>query len=186
MIPEKFKYKEDCKYIGLDMSKTHSQEETNKKIDEYNKRILREVGIRENIIEDFDCWKGNCFLKSNENNCNWGGWTTQEILEELLILSTAKNEYEKMEKIKNISRIINLNDRYEILKRQKWRCNICATRLKFDKNSRWEGEIAHIDHIFPYSKRKNYSNGEENINELSNLQALCPNCNLKKGGKFLQ
>jgi len=87
------------------------------------------------------------------------------------------------EEIIEIARIVSIEDRYKILKRQKWRCNFCNTRLKFSQNSDWNGEIAHIDHIHPYSKRFNYQNGIESINETENLQALCPKCNLKKGKK---
>jgi 5-methylcytosine-specific restriction endonuclease McrA len=89
-------------------------------------------------------------------------------------------------KLINTSRVINKKDRYEILKRQNWRCNQCGCALKYNKGSKWGGEIAHIDHIFPYSKRKTYPRGIENINELSNLQALCPNCNLSKSKKEIQ
>jgi 5-methylcytosine-specific restriction endonuclease McrA len=83
-------------------------------------------------------------------------------------------------------RLITREKRFEVLKRQKWRCNNCGTSLKYNTNSKWEGKIAHMDHIFPYSKRIEYPNGKENINELSNLQALCPDCNFKKGGKEIQ
>lgn len=81
------------------------------------------------------------------------------------------------------SRIIPRDKRYDILKRQKWRCNYCNEILKFNSKSNWEGKVAHIDHIHPYTERYTYSNGRDNINELSNLQALCPDCNLKKGKK---
>ena len=82
-----------------------------------------------------------------------------------------------------ISRVISKDLRHEILKRQKWRCNFCNISLKFSKDSSWEGEVAHIDHIHPFTKKETYSNGINNINESSNLQALCPECNLKKGKK---
>jgi len=82
-----------------------------------------------------------------------------------------------------INRTISREARYEVLKRQRWRCNFCHKTLKMSKYSDWAGETAHIDHIHPYSKRDSYVNGVQNINELSNLQALCPECNLKKGKK---
>lgn len=90
------------------------------------------------------------------------------------------NEYKKFYVI---SRVITKQQRYEVLKRQKWQCNQCCEVLKFNKNSNWEGEVAHIDHIHPFSKKETYPNGVENINESSNLQALCPRCNLTKSGK---
>ncbi len=82
-----------------------------------------------------------------------------------------------------VPRIISTQTRYEVLSRQKWKCNQCYTQLKFSKKNEWEGEVAHIDHIHPFSKKHTYINGYQQINEASNLQALCPDCNLKKGKK---
>jgi len=84
------------------------------------------------------------------------------------------------------SRVIDRDTRYQVIKRQNWKCNQCGTALKWKNNSKWEGEVAHIDHIFPYSKRNEYPRGIENINELANLQALCPKCNLTKSKKDVQ
>lgn len=81
------------------------------------------------------------------------------------------------------SRIIPREKRYEVLRRQKWNCNQCGCKLKYSKESKWEGKIAHIDHIWPYSKKEEYPRGEILINELENLQGLCPQCNLKKSNK---
>jgi len=78
-------------------------------------------------------------------------------------------------------RVISSSARYEVCKRQKWKCNICGSRLKFHEDSEWDGNLCHIDHIFPYSDAENYSRGPENINESINLQALCEKCNWKKG-----
>ena len=79
-----------------------------------------------------------------------------------------------------ISRYITPQVRYKVLKRQHWRCAICGAKLKYKKNSPWEGEVAHIDHIHPYAERFTYPKGAEFINEIDNLQALCPACNRKK------
>lgn len=86
-------------------------------------------------------------------------------------------------KIIKLSRYISRDKRYSVCKRQGWKCNFCNTKLKWDKNSTWDGEIAHVDHIHPYSKRATYQNGEININEDANIQALCPSCNLSKSKK---
>lgn len=84
-------------------------------------------------------------------------------------------------------RKIQREQRYEVIKRQNWKCNICGESLFFGKNhkerSNWEGKVAHIDHIIPYSKMYFYPRGYVNINETINLQALCPECNLKKKDK---
>lgn len=87
---------------------------------------------------------------------------------------------------KSISRYISKKIRYIVLKRQKWNCNQCGCKLKYSEESVWDGKVAHIDHIYPFSKKESYKNGEENINEPSNLQALCPECNLSKGKKEIQ
>lgn len=164
MIPDKFKWNEND-YEALQM---HEGKEN-------NREILREVGVDERIINMFGTWKGTCYLRNgNEFIKEWCGATTEKILEDLLDIS---------DKFFPISRIITSEERFQVLKRQKWRCNICGTPLKFNQNSGWSGQIAHIDHIHPFSKRKTYPNGIRNINELSNLQALCPTCNLMKGKK---
>ncbi len=103
-----------------------------------------------------------------------------KILKEIIV---DYNDFIEAEKILDISRVITKKDRYEVLKRQRWACNICHCKLKYNKNSDWDGEIAHIDHIHPYSKRYSYSKGFQFINELENLQALCPQCNLSKSKK---
>ncbi len=83
--------------------------------------------------------------------------------------------------------------RYDVLKSQKWKCNICGETLKYGKNTKcWKNktkeemdkiEVAQIDHLHAYSKMDTYVNGIENINERINLQALCLKCNRNKGVK---
>lgn len=85
-----------------------------------------------------------------------------------------------------IYRLVTKKQRYEVLKRQSWNCNVCGVKLKYNSKSQWGEKVAHIDHIFPYSKRFEYVNGANKINENSNLQALCPNCNNSKGDKLKQ
>ncbi len=80
-------------------------------------------------------------------------------------------------------RVIEHNMRYQILKEQKWKCNNCGKRLKYKKANQYGEQVAHIDHIHPYCEHNTYPNGAENINERSNLQALCQDCNLKKSAK---
>ena len=196
--------KEIRTYLGFDMSKTHSQEEENNKIIIHNESIINKLSDffgedTKTICDYFDCWKGTCFFapnkKFNDNIKEFGGWTTKDILIWLIdegwwILKDIKSDHlaerlieEPIEKTNEIARIIPRSFRYEVLRRQKWRCNFCNDSLKFNKNSSWKGETAHIDHIHPFSKRDSYPNGILNINELSNLQALCPKCNINKKDK---
>jgi len=186
MIRERLGYPN---YIGFRMDKTHSQEETNKEITRHNKEILEKFSDLDINIEKvkrwLDCWKGIVFFSPtgefNDNIKEFGGWESDDIL--YWILTEGRYYLNGETKPEEISRIITKQQRFSVLKRQKWRCNQCNTQLKFSKNSSWEGEVAHTDHIHPYSKRKTYPNGEQNINELSNLQALCPKCNLTKNDK---
>lgn len=80
-------------------------------------------------------------------------------------------------------RYVSREERYGVLKRQGWCCNVCGCKLKYSKEQLWVGEVAHIDHIHPYSKRESYPKGVGSINESLNLQAFCPSCNLSKGKK---
>jgi hypothetical protein len=197
--------KNDMNYVGFDMSKTHSQ--NNDPITEHNEKILRLFGdyLPLGIENYFDCWKGTCFFAPNksfnENIEQFGGMSTFKILEWLIVHSKEYVNFWESEKLKKrfflpnkyddddpeeeIYRLITAEQRYNVLKRQKWKCNICGEKLKYNSNSDWEGKVAHIDHIHPFSKRASYPNGEANINELSNLQALCPDCNLKKRDKMI-
>lgn len=192
-------------YLGFNFGATHSQD--NEPIKQHNKEICSLFGIDNPTIERLSCWKGSiilheyplidgsfgsCYSFDEEEIEDFSGWTTAGIVSWLL---NNKNLYKKLFKeypaeedvyMKDetiISRKIGKNDRYNVLKRQLWNCNICGCKLKYSKNNSWEAEIAHIDHIHPFSKRKTYINGEENINQLSNLQALCPKCNLSKSKK---
>jgi hypothetical protein len=111
-----------------------------------------------------------------------GGCETWMILEKIVLFSGLIDTNEKNHRIleQPITRNITKNVRYKILQEQKWKCNNCNTRLKFDEHSDWEGDVAHIDHIHPFADRATYPRGEFLINERSNLQGLCSVCNQKK------
>jgi len=83
------------------------------------------------------------------------------------------------------SRVIDINTRFQILKDQKWKCNVCSISLKFNYKSKWEGVVGEIDHIHPYSQATTYINGPSKINERTNLQGLCPPCNKIKSDKLI-
>jgi rubredoxin len=84
---------------------------------------------------------------------------------------------EKDKPTRNISKAV----RYEVLDRQHWRCNICGKHLKYSENHVYGDVVAHIDHIHPFSQWESYDG--DDINEPSNLEALCPDCNMKKHSK---
>ena len=173
-------------YVGFNMNKGH-QDKDNKIIDVHNKAILNLFSnfLPKNIEKYFDCFEGTCFLTTHNGLIKeFGGWKTEDIIYWLANNNMDETYEEPIDE--EVYRVITQKMRYEVLKRQKWRCNSCNQMLKYNVESEWSGKVGHIDHIFPYSKRKDYPNGEKNINELSNLQALCPTCNLKKGDKHLQ
>lgn len=65
------------------------------------------------------------------------------------------------------SRSINMKLRYNVLKRDNFKCNCCGASPAKDPSV-----VLHIDHIIPWAK------GGETVYE--NLQTLCSNCNFGK------
>lgn len=147
--------------------------------------------IRE-IAKHLNFWKGCGEFKYKDFFVEFGGWSSANIIAWLIENADDVFEAQRLrEKEPTIKRrilvmpprVITPQQRYEVLKRQNWKCNFCHTSLKYSKRNSWEAEVAHIDHIHPYSDAINYKNGIMNINETNNLQALCPKCNLTKGKK---
>lgn len=174
---------EDGKYFGLNMGKTHGED--NSKVDIHNEKVLKLFNL-EHLIIHLDCWKGVIFFSEEKGDYNnslkdFSGWTTEEII--YWLIEEGQYCFEKESEIWEIARVVTTQQRYEVLKRQKWRCNQCGCVLRFSNKSEWGGEVAHIDHIHPFSKKKDYPIGPENINETQNLQGLCPKCNLSKSNK---
>ena len=164
-----------------------------------DERIKEDVDeLYEKIPEDIDkiygvnefegmliiCWNNNisadyykeCKLLNGVDISSGDWWVVEHVYKNFVSVATE----DILPTEEEPSRVIDRQTRYKVIKRQKWKCNFCQETLKFNNNSSWEGEIAHIDHIHPYSDRYNYVNGVQNINENNNLQALCSVCNLKK------
>ncbi len=132
----------------------------------------------ENTFQDFTAWSTDAII----------AWIILNKPHQIRMMEELGDEDERCNRLydkysNEVCRKITRQDRYEVLKRQKWRCNICGGILRFNIDSQWSGEVAHIDHIHPNTERLTYPNGEENINELENLQGLCPKCNLGKSNK---
>ena len=66
-------------------------------------------------------------------------------------------------------RMLSASMRYDVLRRDKFRCVLCGATAK-------DGVQLHVDHIRPLSK-----GGKT---EMSNLRTLCDRCNLGKGAKI--
>lgn len=156
------------------------------RFEDFFKTDIREVSKHLNF------WKGCGEFRYRDFFVEFGGWSSAGIIAWLIEnvddVFEAQKSKEKEPTIKKRiiiipPRIITPQQRYEVLKRQSWKCNFCHADLKYSKRNNWEVEVAHIDHIHPYSDAINYKNGIMNINETNNLQALCPKCNLTKGKK---
>ena len=113
----------------------------------------------------------------------WGSWTKAlyAFVERVnsdssdSVISTAPvTEIEKPD-LKNISsedkRDIRLGLRYDVLKRDSFKCVICGQSPATNHNT-----TLHIDHIVPFSK-----GGKTNS---ENLRTLCKDCNLGKSDKI--
>lgn len=77
----------------------------------------------------------------------------------------------------------NKTDRFKIMQSQNWRCNKCGVMIAFSKvwAEKYNISEGNIDHIHPFAERDSY---EGDINSIENFQALCFDCNMKKGKKI--
>lgn len=66
--------------------------------------------------------------------------------------------------------------RYEVLKKYGRRCMACGARPGAPSNP-WHGDVMHVDHIIPRSKRPDLAL------DINNLQVLCEPCNIGKGNR---
>lgn len=82
-------------------------------------------------------------------------------------MADAKENFEKQKKLERLKMTDSL--RYDILKRDGYKCQICGVTAK-------EGAKLHVDHIKPIAK------GGKTVPE--NLQTLCDRCNLGKSDKY--
>lgn len=91
----------------------------------------------------------------------------QELIEKITIENARRQTIEykrKMERMK-----LSNSMRYDVLKRDKFRCVICGASAN-------DGVKLHVDHIIPISK-----GGKT---EMKNLRTLCDRCNLGKSDKI--
>ena len=64
-------------------------------------------------------------------------------------------------------------NRYEVLCRDKWTCQICGVPTPRELRGTYEGNAPEVDHIIPLAKG--------GAHKLNNLQCACRRCNLQKG-----
>jgi 5-methylcytosine-specific restriction endonuclease McrA len=103
------------------------------------------------------------FLCSNCSNRFWICLTKTESGE--IVFEFAKPVVEQNEEQKLKRKSIKPSLRFQILKRDNYRCQMCGVTAK-------DGTTLEIDHITPVSKGGS--------NDASNLQALCRDCNAGK------
>lgn len=99
-------------------------------------------------------------------------WLVEEIERVISSLSFVR-EYkpQKQYKLKQDERqrVVNVSLRYDVLRRDGFRCVLCGASAN-------EGVTLQVDHIIPFSK------GGKSTKE--NLQCLCAPCNYGKGAKI--
>jgi 5-methylcytosine-specific restriction endonuclease McrA len=101
----------------------------------------------------------NYILHPRQNYCSFGEEKHADGL-------TLLNKWLALTKPKR--KTIKPSLRFEILKRNDYRCQMCGVTVK-------DGATLEIDHIFPVSKG--------GTNEPDNLQVLCRDCNAGKGAQ---
>ncbi len=120
--------------------------------------FLKDMETEPSII----CW-GTYFNR-------FGSW--QKALEEFVkyINSTDKIQYEEIINIKKSRKSINNSLRYDVMKRDNFKCCYCGKSPAIDSNI-----ILEIDHILPVSKG--------GTNDIENLKTICKECNIGKFNK---
>jgi len=99
------------------------------------------------------------------------------ILRENIKMIAREEAKKEIKKLGIPSRYISPIIKSKLFRKQKGKCAVCKQEL--EKNF-------HIDHIFPYSKKFEYKNGTNNINEERNLRLLCKECNWVKGNNLTE
>lgn len=97
---------------------------------------------------------------------------TDESMDTPSVLENTTEQNKPVKKVKEEDcRNIRLGLRYEVLKRDNFKCSLCGASPALTP-----GVELHVDHIHPFSKGGKTEN--------SNLRALCQACNLGKGAKI--
>jgi rubredoxin len=116
---------------------------------------------RGGILIQFDC--ECCLAEPQLGIFQHKGWTCIEWFDIGISDPEPKPEPEPIKR-----KPIKPSLRFEILKRDDYRCQMCGVNAK-------DGATLEIDHIHPVSKG--------GTNELDNLQVLCRDCNAGKGAQ---
>jgi 5-methylcytosine-specific restriction endonuclease McrA len=123
----------------------------------------------ENVQRAVKKWQDANRDRLHENNARWHATHPDEARERRKRWRGENPEREKIHKHTRRTRIsesggsFTVSDIQNMLKQQKGKCIVCLTSIK---------ENYHIDHVIPVSKGGS--------SDRSNLQLLCPRCNMSK------
>lgn len=157
-------YKKEVESISKIESKNESKYSF-KKFKKIENRVFNNLIYKEeNFLISLDL--RSFYRKSNDEIIKKEANISFEKLVEFYNLWLNGNKYE--ETIKQERKIMNDNIRYNVLKRDNFKCQLCGRNVK-------DGAKLHVDHIIPVSK------GGKTV--MSNLQTLCDRCNIGKGNK---
>jgi len=160
----------------------------NKKMREYNKKNKERISMnhkqyyldnkerlneyakknyRENIEKNREDAKKRYYENIDRRKVTAKAW--RETNKEEIRFTKRLESHLRREKVREVDDgTITKKAILDMLEAQKWMCNICDVDLMMGY---------HIDHIIPISK--------EGIHSISNIQILCPLCNMSKGAKIL-
>lgn len=100
---------------------------------------------------------------------HFGSW--KKALIKFVEYKNGSVEYETKISTKKSRKAINNSIKYDVMKRDNFKCNYCGKSPAIDSNVELQ-----IDHILPVSK-----GGD---NHISNLKTICKDCNIGKYDKF--
>lgn len=150
-----------CKAIGLSFNKFFKYET---KIFKNNILESPEVDIKVHCKIIYSSPQGrNVYCKERQFNYEQFKYLYDNVLE----MKEQRNIYQFFVKHERAKMTDSL--RYDILKRDNFRCQICGASAS-------DGVKLHVDHIIPVSKG--------GLTEISNLRTLCDRCNLGKSDKM--
>lgn len=136
-----------------------------KKFNKVEKKLLEKEKYKDvyNITVKVIVWYSS---PKGQNNYSKNRTLQYEELSQLYMEWKKTNGYKISARFERA--VINNDIRYEVLKRDNFRCKICGMSAE-------DGIKLHVDHIIPVSK-----GGKSTMN---NLQTLCERCNLGKSNK---
>lgn len=160
------RYYENVKIIENSESKNITTIPMERYINYENKIFKNLVIDKNNIVTSI---KLTAFYRSNGGNVYDSKYGTYSFNELVTFYQQWKNgnKYEESKKMER--KIMNDDIRYNVLKRDNFRCKICGASAN-------DGAKLHVDHIIPVSK------GGKTV--MSNLQTLCDRCNIGKSDKI--